>query len=48
MTKKEFRASVVEDDGSSACGVELPFNPKDVFGFSESSARRLIHRFPWR
>lgn len=45
MTKKKFRASVLEDDGSSACGIELPFNPKDVFGKVRAPVRATINRF---
>ncbi len=48
MTKKKFRAAVVQDDGSSACGIEIPFNPKDVFGKVRAAVRATINRFTFR
>ncbi len=48
MPKKKFRAPVVQNDGSSACGIELPFDPKDVFGKVRAAVRATINRFTFR
>ena len=48
MRKKRFRASVVQDDGSAACGIELPFDPKKAFGKVRAPVRVTINRFTFR
>lgn len=32
MPGKTFTAMVLQEEGSGACGIELPFDPKEVFG----------------
>jgi hypothetical protein len=30
--KKTFKAFLIKDDGTSGCGIDLPFEPKEIFG----------------
>lgn len=48
MPTKKFKARVVQDDGSTACGIELPFNPKDVFGKVRTPVSATINGFTFR
>jgi len=39
---KQFTAMLVQDDETSGCGIELPFNPKQTFGKARAPVRVTI------
>ena len=39
MTTRRFRAKVIQDDRTTGCGIELPFDPKEVFGKARAPVR---------
>lgn len=46
--KKQFTGTIVSDDHTSACGVALPFHPKEVFGKVRAPVRVTIRGFTFR
>lgn len=48
MTTKTFSTKVLQDEGSTATGIEVPFDPKEVFGRVRAPVRVTIggHTFP--
>ncbi len=48
MATKRFRTVLVKDDDTSGCGIELPFNPKEVFGRVRAPVKVTINGFTFR
>lgn len=48
MTIKKFAATLIEDDKTTACGIYLPFNPKDVWGKVRTPVKVTINNFTFR
>ena len=48
MAKRRTKTQVVQDDGSSACGLELGFDPKSVFGKVRAAVRVTIKGHTFR
>ncbi len=42
MTTQTFATHLTQDDGSVACGIQLPFNPKDVYGRVRAPVRAPV------
>lgn len=47
-TKKTFTTSVLQDEGSSATGIEVPFDPKEAFGRVRAPVRVTIRGHSFR
>ncbi len=48
MARKRFTATLIQDDDTAGCGIELPFNPKDVFGKVRAPVNTTINSFTFR
>lgn len=48
MASKRFKARIIQDDGSSACGIKLPFHPKDAFGKVRAPVRATLNGHTFR
>lgn len=47
-TQKTFTATLTQDPDSAACGIALPFNPKDLFGKARAPVTATINGHTWR
>ena len=48
MSAKTFTTRLIRDDDTVACGIRLPFNPKDVFGKVRAPVRVTVNRYTFR
>ena len=48
MARKRFTTMLIQDDDTAGCGIELPFNPKDVFGKVRAPVKTTINGFTFR
>jgi len=50
MTKKTriFDAKLIQDEDTSGCGIELPFDPKEAFGKIRAPVKVTINRHSFR
>jgi hypothetical protein len=46
--KKTFKAVLVENDENSGCRIDLPFDPKNVFGTARAPVNITINGFTFR
>ena len=44
VPSKSFKAKVVQDDGTTMCAIQLPFDPKTVFGKVRAPVSATINR----
>ena len=45
MTERNFTTTVISDDDSSSCVIEIPFDPKPVFGKRRAAVLVTINDF---
>lgn len=45
---RRFTTRIRQDDGTSACGIELPFNPKEAFGRVRAPVIATIGGYSYR
>lgn len=45
---RTFTTTVIKDDGSEACGIEIPFNPKETFGKVRAPITVTIRKHTYR
>lgn len=45
---KRFTAILVQDDDTSGCGIELPFDPRDMFGKVRAPVRVTLNQHTFR
>lgn len=45
MTERNFTTTVISDDDSSTCVIEIPFDPKSVFGKRQARVLVTINDF---
>jgi hypothetical protein len=45
---QRFTARIQQDDGTAGCGIELPFNPKEVFGKARAPVVATIGSHTYR
>ena len=45
---KRFRAEVIEDDDTTACGIQVPFDPKEAFGKVRAPVAVTINGYTFR
>jgi hypothetical protein len=43
IMKKKFKAILIKDDKTSGCGINLPFNPKEIFGKARAPVEVTIN-----
>ena len=48
MAGKRFRTTLIQDDDTSGCAVELPFDPRDVFGKVRAPVKVTIRGHTFR
>lgn len=48
MTRRTFETRILQDDGSSATAVEIPFDPKEAFGKLRAPVRATIGGHTYR
>ncbi len=48
MTAKRFKTILIKDDKTTACGINLPFTPKEVFGKARAPVTVTINGFMFR
>jgi hypothetical protein len=46
--KKTFKAILIKDEETSGCGIDLPFNPKEVFGKARTPVNVMINGYTFR
>jgi hypothetical protein len=46
--KKTFKATLVKDDETSGCGINLPFEPKEVFGKARAPVNVTINGYTFQ
>ena len=45
MASRRFKTVLVQDDKTTGCGIELPFNPKEAFGKVRTPVKVTINDF---
>ncbi len=48
MAAKKFKTTVVQDDKTTACGINLPFTPRDIFGKARAPVKVTINGYTFR
>lgn len=48
MSAQKFKTTLVEDDKTTACGIYLPFNPKDIWGKARAPVKVTINGYSFR
>ena len=48
MTKKTFTTSISNKTGSVSCWIELPFDPKEVFGSMRAPVKVTVRGYTYR
>lgn len=46
--KRTFKATLIRDEETSGCGIDLPFDPKEVFGKARAPVNVTINGFTFR
>jgi len=48
MPTRKFKTTVVQDDKTTACGINLPFIPKEIFGRARAPVKVTVNGFTFR
>ena len=48
MSKITFKTTLIEDDNTTACGINLPFQPKEIFGKARAPVKVTINGYTFR
>jgi hypothetical protein len=48
VIERSFTTTIISDDDSSMCAIEVPFNPKEVFGKVRAAVRVTINDHTYR